>query len=161
MVYKQPTSLNEYNTLAALHTRVTGMFDQVATHAPCMFCAAPDWAVWRIMTTHEDMTQPRTCKECKRTGAILARYYPAGLSMFPVQLAGPELPAWLAIPTFTGCPANQLVNSQGLRKLYIQLDSSELNQLVCTLEFDHEGKHNFVDQDSPEGLQARAQFPAE
>lgn len=162
MTYKQPTSLEEYNILAALNTHVTGMFDEVATHAPCMFCAAPDWAVWSILTTHEDMAGPaHTCKECKRTGAILARYHASGLVMFPVQLAGPDLPSWLAIPRWSGCPAKQLINSRGQQQLYIRIPDLELNQLICTLDFDHEEDHNFVNQDSPEGLQSRSQFPTE
>lgn len=162
MTYKQPTSLEEYNTRATLNTRITGMFDQVTTHVPCMFCAAPDWASWSILTTHEDMAGPaHTCKECKRTGAILARYHESGLIIFPVQLAGPDTPEWLAIPRWSGCPAKQLVNARGQQQSYIHIPDSEIKQLICTLNFDHEEDHDYVDQDSPEGLQSRAQFSAE
>jgi hypothetical protein len=158
MNYVQPTNREEYDQAMMDNTRISGRYDQVTTHSACFFCGAPDFVAWRIVTTHEDMAVPATCKECGRTAAMLSHYANNGVVMWPVQLAGPPAPEWASVVPWNGCPAKRLQTELGEERPYINIPDNGLRQLVCIDTYNHEGLHDFAEQGSELARQSRSQF---
>lgn len=94
----EPTSIEEYNKRAKANLRYEGRFADTKTILPCPFCAAPDWLVYPVTAAMDDYKQiqdPRTCKECGRTAALIITRTDSGVQQELVQIAGPDAPEWL------------------------------------------------------------------
>lgn len=90
-----PTSSEEY--LARFHAsqRIDGFGAGTTVHVPCPFCAAPDFASWKILEVEKGMREPGTCKECKRSCKTIFHHTTDGVSFEIVQTGGPDQPEWL------------------------------------------------------------------
>lgn len=97
--HKAPTNRDDYLKLFNANQAISGYGSDVAMHMPCPWCAAPDFAKWRIIDSERLMQQPSTCGECGRTGHIVFTMNEPGHKAFEfVQTAGPDAPEWLTPP---------------------------------------------------------------
>jgi hypothetical protein len=95
----QPQSRDEYLKRFAANQKVSGHGLETTVHAPCAFCAAPDFMVHRIIDIEAAMRQGATCKECGRSAKALFSTLPDGGKQFEiVQIGGDDPPAWLDPP---------------------------------------------------------------
>ncbi len=93
-----PATLEDYNALFNKNSRIEGFgIEGVTQVAACPFCAAPDWAKWRIMSVQEDMQQEHKCSHCGRSAKFLMEILDggAGHQFELVQTGGAEPPDYL------------------------------------------------------------------
>lgn len=92
----EPQSAEEYVALFSKNQKLTGYGMDVTCHAPCGFCAAPDWLVYKILETEEKMQEGATCSNCQRTGKFIFIVDEPNRKQFQfVQTGGPPAPDWL------------------------------------------------------------------
>lgn len=80
--------------------RITGFGLQTTMHAPCPFCAAADFMVFKIQQTEKAMVDGAVCKECKRgLRAIMHRGAGGAVVSFEfVQTEGPAPDPGIGVP---------------------------------------------------------------
>jgi hypothetical protein len=96
-----PASAVEFTARFEANYQLTGTGAGTTVHAPCPFCAAPDFALWPLTTgLHDAMTREATCRDCGRSGAWMYGVSPIGdiYSGEFVQTGGDDPPAWLLPP---------------------------------------------------------------
>jgi hypothetical protein len=91
----QPDNLADYLERFRRNEGVEGTGLETSTVLPCPFCAAPRWAVFRVLQVQEELSRERGCKECGRTAKALFQQGAAGIAFEMVQVGGPEQPDWL------------------------------------------------------------------
>jgi hypothetical protein len=96
----QPKTKEEYLERFHANERVSGHgIAEVRIHAPCPFCAAPDWSEWLIIECEQAMQKVTTCKECGRSGKFVFSVNTPGNKQFEfVQTGGDDPPEWLQPP---------------------------------------------------------------
>jgi hypothetical protein len=91
-----PATEEDYRALFAKNSRVEGFgIDGVTQVSPCPFCAAPDWAKWKIINVREDMQQDNTCSNCGRSAKFLIQERASGVEFELVQTGGDPIPDYL------------------------------------------------------------------
>jgi hypothetical protein len=90
-----PISAAEYNERFQANVRVEGFGLEVTMHMPCPFCAAPDFMVYKVLSTEEAMKSGGSCKQCGRSAAALFDRTPDRIRFSIVQTGGPDQPAWM------------------------------------------------------------------
>lgn len=92
----EPQNIDEYTQRYKANERIFGVGLETSISAPCPFCAAPDFWVYRIINVREVVTKERICDACKRGLKTIFVQDNAQGSVFEfVQTTGPEQPAWL------------------------------------------------------------------
>jgi predicted RNA-binding Zn-ribbon protein involved in translation (DUF1610 family) len=75
---------------------ITGYESDVKVHAPCPFCAAPEFLVWRVLECREVLAAGGVCPECGRgCKAIFRDTFGGGVEMEFVQTSGEPSPDYL------------------------------------------------------------------
>lgn len=64
-------------------------------HLPCPFCAAPDFMVFLVVNTEEELQEEHACSECKRSGRNIITISATQKAIEFVQTDGPPPPAYL------------------------------------------------------------------
>lgn len=95
--YVQPTNIDEYLAAFTKNSRIDGFGFDTKMHTPCPFCAAPDFHVFKITHTEQELNQERVCKECGRGMTVLTATSEDGRSkrLSFYQTSGPDQPEWL------------------------------------------------------------------
>ena len=91
---KPPTSIDEYNERYHRNMMMEGHGMETANVMPCPFCAAPRFAVVKVVDTLDAMQTERTCSECGRSGKAFVEQNESTTRMEFVQTGGPDLPDW-------------------------------------------------------------------
>jgi hypothetical protein len=94
-----PETLEEYNLRFMKNSRVEGYgIEHVTQVSPCPFCAAPDWAKWRIIHVEEDMQKNCKCKVCERSARFVLDKSADGTTKFElIQTGGAPAADYLPI----------------------------------------------------------------
>jgi hypothetical protein len=91
-----PRNKDEYLHRFTLNQKMSGFgIKEAAAHAPCPFCAAPDFMVFKIINTENSMEKGGTCSECGRSAKAILQRTPAGIAFEIVQTGGDDPPEWL------------------------------------------------------------------
>ena len=90
-----PRTLDEFNARAAQSMRMEGTGLETAQVYCCPFCAAPDWAIIKVIETDTELPKERGCSECGRTGKFIIHSDGANVSIDFVQVGGPPPPDYL------------------------------------------------------------------
>lgn len=91
----KPESMEQLAHLTQENMRMEGQGLAVVTHAPCPFCAAPDWMKWPILDPRSAMELGAQCGECGRGAKAIFTDFPNGCYQFEfVQTSGPDQPDW-------------------------------------------------------------------
>lgn len=87
-----PRSMEDFALRYHANLKLTGFgIGNVYTHAPCPFCAAPEFMVWETMEARAVMERGAQCRECSRS----ARVIPSGDGLMEfVQTGGPPQADW-------------------------------------------------------------------
>lgn len=88
------TSIAELNATIEANTTITGFGLDTTMHAPCPFCGAPDFMVYRIIDSREAMAKGGTCTACKRSMRGIVQSNPLQTQVSFVQTGGDDLPDW-------------------------------------------------------------------
>lgn len=92
----QPESLTDYLKRFAQNEGAESTGVETKSLMPCPFCAAANWAVFRVLEVKQELAKERGCSECGRTAKALFQESGAGGIAFEmVQVGGPEQPDWL------------------------------------------------------------------
>ncbi|MGY3278087.1 hypothetical protein [Bradyrhizobium sp. S3.7.6] len=91
----EPMNAREYNALFDANSRVEGFGMETTQVAPCPFCAAPDWARWKIVDMDRTATKDRKCENCGRSAKVIIKRDANGVKFEIVQTGGPDQPEWL------------------------------------------------------------------
>ena len=97
MIYQitlEPESYQDYERLFFKHSKLSGTGLETAQHYPCPFCAAPDWAIVRVLDV-QLLSEKRVCKNCQRGGRARFSNPLGGIAFEFVQTSGPVPPDWL------------------------------------------------------------------
>jgi hypothetical protein len=95
----EPKSREEWEKRFHENQKISGFGLATTMHMPCPFCAAPDFAVYRIIDTEEALVDGAVCKECDRGAAIVFHVNtPSNKQFEMVQTSGPDQPVWLDPP---------------------------------------------------------------
>jgi hypothetical protein len=88
-------NLEEHATLTVANTKVEGKGPDTIVHAPCPFCAAPDFLVYRLLDVQSAVSEDTTCASCARSmRGIFTEDGKGGTQVELVQTGGPDIPAW-------------------------------------------------------------------
>jgi hypothetical protein len=90
-----PRNQQEYLERFARGQSLEGFGLETTCVVPCPFCAAPDFARWRVIDAHDAMAKPATCKECGRSAKSIFTRNAGGVSFEIVQCGGADQPDWL------------------------------------------------------------------
>lgn len=90
-----PETKEKYLRFFAQNQQYTGYGFDTTAHAPCPFCAAPDWLVFKVIGTEEAMKQGAKCKHCGRAAKALFKRDASGIQFEFVQTEGPDPPSYL------------------------------------------------------------------
>lgn len=92
-----PANLDAYLKRFRLAEMITGHgVGNVFMHAPCPFCAAPEWLVFEVLAVREAMSVGAKCKECGRSAkAIFLDGKDGGVAFEIVQMGGIDPPEYL------------------------------------------------------------------
>jgi hypothetical protein len=85
----QPTNLQEYQARYKANQQTVGNGPQVTCHAPCPFCAAPDFMIFKMIDYEAAMSTGGRCKECSRSAKFKTKGHPGSVSIELVQTDGP------------------------------------------------------------------------
>lgn len=101
-----PVDAEEYARLSMERTVIDGFGLDVATHAPCPFCAAAEFMVLMPAagivpgddrpTLHETLATEHTCSECGRSCRAIVEATTGQTTFEFVQTGGPDPPEWLS-----------------------------------------------------------------
>jgi hypothetical protein len=92
----EPKSREEWEKRFHENQKISGFGMATTMHMPCPFCAAPDFAVYRIIDTEDALVDGAVCKECTRGAAIVFSVNtPSDKQFEMVQTEGPDQPDWL------------------------------------------------------------------
>lgn len=91
----QPNNRAEYDTRFYANQGMEGFGLDTSLVFPCPFCAAPRWAVTKIIEMEETMSKPHHCGECGRSAKMIFSRTAGGVSFEVVQTGGPDQPDWL------------------------------------------------------------------
>lgn len=92
----QAASAKEYAALTKARSKIEGRGVDTRMTIPCPFCAAEDFAAWRIVEFEKVMAEPHACKECGRSAkCVFSRTPDGGRKVEMVQTGGPDQPKWL------------------------------------------------------------------
>jgi hypothetical protein len=100
-VDKAPENWQELCDRQAWHGQTSGYMLETAMHLPCPGCGAKDFMVVKIFDLAVDdgiYERGGNCKECGRGFRMPITRSPGETSFTVVQTAGPDLPAWFALP---------------------------------------------------------------
>ncbi len=92
----QPRNQDDYLRRFYANHSVDGFGLDTRVHMPCPFCAAADFAIFRIVDMREVLRHEATCAECGRSGrSIFVSDKPDEKLIEFVQTGGDDPPAWL------------------------------------------------------------------
>lgn len=93
---REPQSLEEFQQRFLANQQITGHGMDVTMHAPCPFCAAPEFLVWKVLETETYLVgRTATCRECGRSARNEFSAPGSSVRIELVQVAGPPPPRWL------------------------------------------------------------------
>lgn len=99
MSYTPPKDALEYQQMFTDNMRIDGGGLDTTVHAPCPFCAAPDFQVYKLLECKDVITNDHTCTECKRTARVEFSVDVPERQVFElVQVGGDDQPDWLTPP---------------------------------------------------------------
>lgn len=75
---------------------MSGFGLETTMHAPCPFCAAPDFAIFKILETQAVLSQEHTCAECGRSTRTIFSQLPGQVSFEIVQTGGVDPPDFMS-----------------------------------------------------------------
>lgn len=91
-----PCDLKEFWALYKTRQRIFGVGASTSISAPCPFCAAADFWVYRVIDVRETITKETICASCLRGVAVLfVQEHEQSTTFEIVQTTGPDQPAWL------------------------------------------------------------------
>lgn len=95
--YVQPTNIDEYMRAFTDNSKVKGFGFDTTMHTPCPFCAAPDFHVFKITQTEQELDKERVCTQCGRGMTVVTSTSDSGSSkrFSFYQTSGPDQPEWL------------------------------------------------------------------
>lgn len=92
----KPENMEQLAELTHRNMHIEGYGLSVVTHAPCPFCAEPDWMEWPILDPRTPMEIGAVCSGCGRGAKAVFTDFPAGGYQFEfVQTSGPDQPDWM------------------------------------------------------------------
>lgn len=91
----QPDNLEQYLERFNKHQGIEGTGLDTTSVMPCPFCAAPRWAVVKVLEIEGELAKERGCSECGRTAKALFQRSTGGVAFEMVQVGGPDQPEWL------------------------------------------------------------------
>lgn len=90
----KPENMEQLADLTMQNMRIEGFGLDVVTHAPCPFCAEPDWMKWPIMDPRTPMETGAVCGSCGRGAKAIFDEQPGSIRFELVQTSGPVQPDW-------------------------------------------------------------------
>ncbi len=92
----EPRDREEWEHLFHENQRISGTGLNTTMHMPCPFCAAKDFAVYKIIDTEDALIEGAVCNACNRGAAIeFSVNMPSNKQFEMVQISGPDQPSWL------------------------------------------------------------------
>lgn len=91
----QPSNAAEYLERFNKNQRIEGFGLETTCITPCPFCAAPDFARWKVLEVEDAMQKETTCRECGRSAKAIFTRTPSSVAFEIVQTGGPDQPEWL------------------------------------------------------------------
>jgi hypothetical protein len=94
----EPATKAEYEAKYAANTAITGYGLEVLVHAPCPFCAEPEFLVHKVLEVSEALGNGAVCKHCHRGMRGIVTVSASGTVIGFVQTAGPDPAPWIQMP---------------------------------------------------------------
>lgn len=91
-----PKTREEYDARFSAGHKITGRgLDNIEVHAPCPFCASPDWLVFNLIHIEEKSSVSTQCKECSRSAKMVYVHLGDTTTLEVVQTGGDSPPPYL------------------------------------------------------------------
>lgn len=94
MAHQDPTK-EEYERLSVTNIRYFGHGVNTGMALPCPFCAAPEFASYKILEMELVMARGNVCKVCGRGMRAEFNRGPNHVLMHFIQTSGPDMPDYL------------------------------------------------------------------
>lgn len=96
----EPKDMIEFNARYFENYKMSGMGLDTEIHLPCLFCAAKDFIVHKILEAMPKLSEGAVCQKCGRGAKAILKALSddgpgGGYTVEFVQTEGPDQPDWL------------------------------------------------------------------